>query len=353
MNKSMQDKKARLTGTVRTAFVAAGAVAVAALGAGAAQVSAAGATSSSLPKPPTTGPLHILANIPLGVRSPVGSVSAPCAEAPDGAVFFANGSVVEVVESTGAPTVAEHVSGPVTALAASSTDLYVLVGSKVTDYNRSTGHAVQSWTLPSSIGKPTSAGLFARPGVVWIWTDAATDQSGFEYAAVSALTAGSKVRVVDTSADPRTLDSDANGFIYYVDEAGRLVRANPNGVRVVSPDPVSAPYSFAISGGALVMNTYAQNKPLWSTWYMTSLTRIWTHFMPNLFGETFANTGAGLLGFVTPDGPALTYQIGRLSLHTGAVSDAIAISGVPEILEGYYPAIITNPNGQLHLVRVD
>jgi hypothetical protein len=353
MNIRTHDKKARLTGAVRTAFVAAGTAAVAALGAGAAQVGAAGAAAPGLPTPPTSGPLHVIANIPLGVKSPVAGLTNPFAEAPNGAVFFGNGSEVEVVESTGAPTVAEHTSGTVIALGASATDLYVLVGSTVTDYSRSTGHAVESWKLPSSLGKPTYGGIFARSGVVWIWTDDQTDTSGFEYADVTALTAGSKVRVIDTTAYPRSLDSDSNGFIYYVDEAGRLVRGNANGIRVMSPDPMSPPIAFAISSGRLVINTYAQNKPLWSTWYLTSLTRIQTHFMSNLFGETYANTGAGLLGWITPDGPAITYQVGRLALTTGALSDSVAVGGVEQILEGYYPALVTNTTGTLHLVRID
>lgn len=343
----------RLAVAVRTAVVAAGVAASTALGAGIAQ---AAGTPASLPKPPTSGPLRIEANIALGVSLPVDTLpqGGASTEAPNGAVFFGNGSIVDVVETTGAPQVAVHATGKVMALAASTTDLYVLAGKTVTDYSRSNGAVVQSWTLPSSLGTPTSAGLFARPGVVWLWTDNETDTSGFEYASITALTAHSQAHVIDNSAEPRQIDSDANGFLYYADSAGRLVRASANGKRFVSPDPISSPITLAISNGRLVTSTYATTSySIYTDWYMTSLTRISVRKVSNEFGLAYANTGAGLIGWDIQDGPNLSEQVGRVGLSSGTVSDALTVDGVSEVLEGYYPAIISNVNGHLHLVRLD
>lgn len=347
-----RSRNTRLTAKVMTAFVAAGAVAVGALGGGVAQ--AAAGHPAALPKPPTSGPLHIEADIELGEANPFPPYPVGFAEAPDGAVYYGNGSAVDVVVSTGAPKVAERLSARPLALAASATDLYVLVGHGVADYNRSTGKLVGSWTLPSSLGTPGWAGMFARPGVVWVWTQVISSQH-LTYAAITSLTSGWKAKVVETKADPLYLDSDEQGNIYYYSPLGRIVRANAAGRKVVSPDPMSEPFGFAISKGRLCVVTFPNNKPLWSTWYLTQLTRIGISYkLNNRFGDTYANTGAGLIGWVSSGGNLPSpEQVGRVSLTTGTLSDTLTINGAEIVLEGYYPAVIALENGQFHLVRLD
>jgi hypothetical protein len=349
---SPTSRSSRLNTAVRTAFVAAGAVAVAVIGGGVAQ--AAAGRPAALPTPPTSGPLHIEADIPLGEANPHPPYPVAFTEAPDGAVYYGNGSAVDVVVSTGAPKVAEHVSGRPLALAASSTDLYVLINRTVTDYSRSTGRSVGSWALPSSLGTPGIAGMFARTGVVWVWTQVPSSQQ-ITYAAITALTPGWKVKVVETKADPYYLDSDEQGNIYYYSPLGRIVRANALGAKVVSPDPMSTPFGFAISDGRLCVITSPANTTLWSTWDLTHLQRFGlTIKLHNMFGDIYANTGAGLIGWVS-NGSSLPgpQQVGRVGVSSGAVSDTVTVTGAEIVLEGYYPALISVENGQFHLVRLD
>ena len=68
------------------------------------------------------------------------------------------------------------------AVAATSADLLVDVGSKVSAYSLCDGRLLRTWTLKGSPAAVTSAGLFPVGGTVWAYTDWATDSSGFEYA---------------------------------------------------------------------------------------------------------------------------------------------------------------------------
>jgi hypothetical protein len=341
----VKNKLCRMLGLAASAGVATAAL----LGTGALGASA---SPNSLPNPSKTGPLKVEANISLGEKvSYVDAAGVPVAEAPNGAVFYANGSVVYVVETTGAPQVAEHASGQVIALAANATDLYVEVGLTVTDYSRSRGNKVGSWTLPSSEGKPTSAGLIARSGVVWSWVDAATDTSGFEFATLTSLLPGWKMVTVDHGAYPNWIDSDENGYVYYEDQLGLLVHASPTGAKVFSGAgaPVDAP--LVISQARLVLESFG-TKPVWSTWYLGTLKRISSNPIKFTTGETFANTGANLIGWIGAGSLTSATQVGRAVLTTGALSDTVALTAPVRVLEGFYPVVITDAGGVLHLVRL-
>ena len=179
-------------------------------------------TARGLAAPATTGPLHVAATISTGLGS---SESLVAAEAPDGAIFFAcsssdctdsgspqAASVVRVVERTGAPAVAEHVSGVVQAIAASSTDLFVATNTSITEYSRSNGQVVCHWIGPTNVtpsgnSYPT-VDLAFGDGLLWALYGIATDQSGYEPSILERIVPGS-------SGQPQVVSSDVgqNGVV--------------------------------------------------------------------------------------------------------------------------------------------
>jgi hypothetical protein len=107
--------------------------------------------STTLPLARTTGALQVYAKIPLPISN--GQVAAT--ESPDGAVFAAPISfggtattVVYVIDGNSPAAVAETFPGPVTALAADSTNLYVANYTDVTAFNRASGNQSGQWALP-------------------------------------------------------------------------------------------------------------------------------------------------------------------------------------------------------------
>src|SRR5579859_982609 len=84
---------------------------------------------NAVPGRPATAGLHVTGKVDLGRLG--SSFSYVFTEAPDGNVYYAKGSVVYVVKGDHAPVVALRASGPVLAAAATSSDLLVEVGSKV------------------------------------------------------------------------------------------------------------------------------------------------------------------------------------------------------------------------------
>jgi hypothetical protein len=309
---------------------------------------------------PSASDLSVEARIPLGLPWLSPPPQPAAAEAPNGAVFVATGSIVYVVEGNSAPVVAEHAGGQVLALAADSTDLFVETGLVVTDYSRSTGNEVTKWTLPGS-GTPTSAGLLVGGPVLWAWTDFATDQSGFEYADLDRIV-GQSVVAVDNHAYPGDLEmaADADGLYYegLVNNAnaGHLEFVTPSGTKTVSPDGIQFGSPIALVGGTLVAEQ-PENEPGddWSTWDPTTLKVLSQVTTGIIYADPIAETGSGLLLMEVPSGSSVAgAAIAEQSPTSGEQLDSGV--GFPSaaqwLLQGYYPAILTAEGGQLYLERL-
>jgi hypothetical protein len=316
---------------------------------------------SALPVPSTSGPLHIATTIPLNLQwsqfeglqpDPVG------AEAPDGAVFVSTGSVVYAVDGDGPPQVAEHAPGHVLALAADATDLYVVTGAALTDYNRSTGQKVTSWVLPGP-SKPSAAGLFAEPGVVWAWTETVKNDSA-NYATLSRVGA-SGVKVVDRLvAYPQYMDADATGLYFQSADpappSGRLAHVTATGTVTYSSGSFRLGSTIALIAGRIVAETPLQaNGARWWETYDPSTLRLLT--TSGVSGDTVSGgvtTGAGLLGYTTPVGPiGPVVAVSRANPLTGAPESTVQFnSNASWLLEGYYPIVINDFTDELDVVRL-
>jgi hypothetical protein len=192
----------------------------------------------------------------LGISS--GASNPVAAEAPDGAVFVANpgGGDVLVVDGTSAPSVAEHISGTVNALAADADNLFVATDTSAYQYSRRTGALVEQWTLPPVSRANTSnqplVGLTVAGGAVW-----------------ALITQGNDVdvyRVTPGSADRPVLVEETlgavvgpDGTLYYERLDGQMVRQDPSDVVTVGPalstkpayNGGTAPYMVGLAGGYL------------------------------------------------------------------------------------------------------
>jgi hypothetical protein len=299
--------------------------------------------------------LRITATVKLG-RAPGSFNPSTFTEAPDGTVFFARGSRVYVVRKTSAPVIAERAGGTVLALAASSADLFVQVRQTITMYRRSSGAAVRRWRV-SSPHPVTFAGLQAAGGVLWSWTDWATDMSGFQYATVSRIaTSSGRVHLVSRWAYPADTDADSSALYYEADPGGSsrgfLVRVSPSGVTRSSRPGADTDAPLAVSGGRVAV-FFPGGKARVDTYSQRTLRRLSSHRLGDEYSDPAA-TGAGLLVIVQPC-PAHSCRASAVALLnpvTAAVKAEADVGGAQLILPGAKTAVIAVTGTKMSLVRL-
>jgi hypothetical protein len=304
---------------------------------------------------PGTSALHVTYRVSLGHLP--GFTPTTVAEASDGAVFYARGSVVYVVEGHATPVAAEHTGATVLAVAANASDLFVESGHTVTEYRRSGGSTVAHWSL-SSPQPPTQAGLLLSDGVVWVWTDWATDESGFQYATLSRIRLGSPtVHVVSTNAYPGDLDADATALFYERQGTTRayVVRVSPAGTTKRSAPQAQLDAPMAVDGARVVLLAQhgTRGKTYADSYRITTLAKMSSKLVPqDLAG--IADTGAGLLVVVDPC-TGLTCaaaDVRTLNPATGAATGGLAVPHAYDLLKGHRPGVVTLSRGVYTLVRL-
>jgi hypothetical protein len=268
-------------------------------------------------------------------------------QAPDGAVFFSRGAVVDVVVGSKAPKVAVRAGHTVFALAANSADLFVETGLRVTEYKRANGAQVRHWTLTSPVAAITSAGLYLVGGTLWVWTDWATDGSGLEYAQLSRIhPASAAVHVVDKNAFPADMSADSAGLYYETvrGTTGYLAHANPTTSAVqLRKGPVDAPLTLA--GGRLDVLTSGSNSQVLISYNTSTLKQLSSKKVP--YQDTaIEGTGLGLLVLVEGCNgfPCSTATVARLNVATGGRSGALRTPGAYQFLNGPLAAVVEVSN---------
>jgi hypothetical protein len=306
---------------------------------------------------PATPALH-------GTRIALGATTSlfanPFAEAPNGAVFFSRGATVYVVTGNRAPATALHAGRTVLALAATNADLFVETGLLVTEYNRANGRQVRHWTLTSPVKAITSAGLYVVGDTVWVWTDWATDGSGFEYAQVSRMhTSSTAVRVVDKSAFPGDMSAAAAG-LYFETVHGTsqdLAHANPTTSAVqYRKAPIDSP--LAVANGRVDLLVFGSSSAAVDSYNANTLALVSSKRIPEK-DDSIEGTALGLLVLAQPCSafPCKTATVGRLDVATGATSGALATPGAYQQLNGPAEAVVEasgvhGTHANLFLVRI-
>jgi hypothetical protein len=331
-------------------------LAATALGLAGLAATAAGAQAVTRAAPAPAAPALHGARIALGATG--GLYGNAFAEAPNGAVFFSRGAVVYVVEGSRGPAVALHAGGTVHALAADDSDLFVETGLRVTEYRRANGSQLRHWTLTSLAAPVTAAGLYVVGGTVWVWTDWATDGSGFEYAQVDRIrTSSSAVRVVDKDAFPGDMRADRAGLyfetVHGVTDA--LAHANPATPAVqYRQAPVDAP--LALAGGRVDLLAFGSSSADVLSYNAGTLALVSSRRVPER-DASIVGTGLGLLVLAQPCHafPCSSATVGRLNTGTGGTSAALSTPGAYQLLNG--PAVIEasdvrGTRADLFLVRI-
>jgi hypothetical protein len=337
-------RKARLA----VALPAAACLAAAGLAAASLAIAPAAQAAGAAPAGHAAASLHVTGKVDLGKLGP--SFSYVLTEAPDGDVYYALGRVVYVVRGDHAPVAVLRASAPVLAVAATSADLLVDVGSKVSAYSLCDGRLLRSWNLPGSIAAVTSAGLFPVGGTVWAYTDWATDESGFQYANVYRFGLSSPAVHVVSANDVYPADMAAGSAgLYYEGIAGAgsyLFHAQPSGALTRHADAdVDAP--LALAAGNVYLLAIHENQGGHS--YLDG-------FRGSTLGPLFsyrvadsdtdvAGTGAGLL----------LLGAGKVSLLDAANGHAVASLSVPGaviLVPGPCAAVVTVSHSTTYLLRL-
>lgn len=313
--------------------------------------------ASSSPAAPAG--LKVSADISLGAAPAKGQ--PVFAEAPDGTVFYAAGPVVMVVEGDNAPAVAEHTGATVLGLGASASTLYVVTAKDLIAYGRTSGNQTGRWALTGSPGTPTTAGVAAGDdGTVWAWTDWATDQSGYEYATVYVVRAGTHTATrLSQTAEPGSLVTDGiNAYFLQSSQDSQeasLVEWQDATGQDATGDPAANQSLATFSQGRVVLyqagsglHEYAPAASPGSGPRLSGFTRT---AVTDPVG--FAATSSGLLFLTCTTAHCATLT--QVSQTTGAEGQSVAIAGSDHAawtMLGPAPAVVTSASGQLRLIRL-
>jgi hypothetical protein len=334
-------RNVRTTATLAVAGLAAIAAISAAIAPAAGAASATGAA-----RPGTS--LHVTGKVDLGRLG--ASFSYAFTEAPNGDIYYSRGSVVYRVKGDHAPAAALHASGTVLAVTATSSDLLVDVGSKVSAYALSNGHRLRTWTLPG--GAPvTLAGLYAVGSTVWAFTDSATDESGFEYADVDRFSLSSPVvhRVAVNDAYPSDMAADTAGLYYEAtinDTSDYVIRAQSSGSTSRHAD-VDLDAPLALASGNVYLLAIHENQggnSYLDAFRGSTLSTVFSERVADNDTDV-AGTGIGLLLLGAG-------KVSLLSTSNGHVAAALSVPGAVILVPGPSAAVVTVSHATTYLLRL-
>jgi hypothetical protein len=296
---------------------------------------------------PKQASLHVTGTVDLGRLG--SSFSYVFTEDPAGDVYYTRGSVVYLVKGDHAPVVALRASGPVLAVAATSSDLFAEVGKKVSAYARSNGRRLGTWTMPGG-QTLTSAGLYPVGSTVWVVTDWATDESGFEYANVDqfSLSSAAVHSVSANNVYPADVAANSSG-LYYEGIAGSgsyVFRAQSSGSpRRHADTDIDAP--LALAAGNVYLLAIHENQG--GATYLDA-------FRGSTLGAVFserlsasdtdiAGTGLGLLLLGAN-------QVSLLNTGNGHATVTLSVPGGVTLVSGPSAAVVTVSHSVTYLSRL-
>jgi hypothetical protein len=297
---------------------------------------------------PAENSLRVTANVDLGALPVRGEPIV--AEAPDGAVFYADGQVVMVDDGNGSPQVAEHAGAEVLAVGASASMLYVVTSQALIAYSRPGGGKVGRWALTGSPATPTTAGItVGGDGAVWLWTDWATDFSGYEDAMVYAVPSGAaKAEVLSKVAEPGTLTTDGAHAFFLVQSnnsmGASLMESSSAGTVTMGPAPTMTLVGYSRSQVIL----YKEPGSLYT--YTPGSSGTGTVRAPAGDSVADATTNSGLL-FLTCTKTACS-KVTAVDQSTGAVGPSVAVPLETGVLLGPDPVVVGVEARQVHLIRL-
>ena len=331
----------------------------------------AASSSNALPTPGPTGPLTVFADVTIKGGFSSTETGLTVAQGPDGAVFVAgkvaSPQIIWVVDGVGPAGIAEHVRGPVTALAADAANLYVGVGQSVTAYSRTTGNVVRTWqtALPGTLTQLVVAGT-----KVWgLSTGSADDSNGAPDGLVELDPASnSPVRSVTGFAGTFSLAAGLSSIYYMTKQSTELVQQTNAGATVTAPTnqqvnlQLSGPSAIqavaVVDGQVIVQHDAGQGLDAQLNAYdATTLVgpTAQTNFAAD---EPIAPTDSGLFVVGNSDSAACTAGqtacVRRFSMSAGNVGDPLALPDdtIASAVTGPYPTVVVARGSNLHVLRI-
>jgi hypothetical protein len=326
------------------------------------------ATRGAASIPHALGSLHVASSIKLPINA---GFTVTATEGPDGAVFVARQStttpiatVVWVVDGTSLPSVAEHLAGGASALAADSKNLYVANYKNVTAFSRQSGAKIRTWSLPKLNSANTSdadlVSLSAYRGTVYVTLPRGNIDAVYQIRATSStapklIAQGSSVAI------------GSRGSLFFARSDHRLVARSANGSLVVGPKLRDKPTALgggvqfvdAIAGGLVwVSEPAGQGLDTSYAMYRVSTLTLAGSSDQGLVNEEIVNTtsGALVLGFgessvKCPQTSALSNVCVYRISSSAVLSDATPVGSAFALL-GPEPAVITT-NGTSSSLTLD
>jgi len=286
-----------------------------------------------------------------------GSDFTDFSEAPNGSVYYANGSSVYVVTGSSAKLVLTA-SGTVLAVAANSSGLFVDVGRTVTEYN-SARSPIATWTLASS-HVPTAAGLYAVRGTLWAWTDYSVDGGSLQYANVYRFATSSATvhRVSRGQAYPGEMAADSGGAYYQaqIRNVSYLVRVTPSGaIHRVRYSGIGL--QLVLAGSRVDLLAYHVGRRTSSVYLdsysQATLAREYSR-RASTNDRGIAATGAGLLLLSASCASVAcsSAKVSQLSSRSGAAESTLKLADAVALLSGPTAAAITYRHKAYYLVKL-
>ena len=331
----------------------------------------AASSSNALPTPGSTGPLKVFADVAIKGAFSSAETRLTVAQGPDGAIFVAGAAaspqIIWVVDGVGPAGIAEHVQGPVTALAADAANLYVGVGQSVTAYSRTTGNVVRTWhpALPGTLTQLVVAGT-----KVWgLSTESADNSSGAADGLIELdPSSSSPVRSVTGFAGAFSIAAGPSSVYYVTKQSSELVEQTNAGATITAPTnqqvnlQLSGPSAIqavaVVDGQVIVQHDAGQGLDAQLNAYdATTLVgpTAQTNFSAD---EPLALTASGLFVVGNSDTAACTAGqtacVRRFSLSTGDMGDPLALPDdtIASTVTGPYPTVVLARGSDLHVLRI-
>lgn len=324
-----------------------------------------------MPTPGATGPLAVFADVAIKGAFSSAETGLIVAQGPDGAIFVAGKAaspqIIWVVDGGRPAGIAEHVKGPVTALAADVANLYVGVGQTVTAYSRTTGNVARTWNtaLPGTLTQLVVAGT-----KVW---GLATQTDGDTADAPNGLveldpSSNTPVRSMTGFSGAFSIAAGSSSVYYVTKQSSELVQQTNAGATITAPtnqqvnlqlSGPSAIQAVAVVGGQLIVQHDAGQglDAQLNTYDATTLVgpTAQTNFSAD---EPLALTASGL--FVVGNGDtgvctaSQTTCVRRFSLPAGDVGDPLALPDdtIASAVTGPYPTVVLARGSDLHVLRI-
>jgi hypothetical protein len=327
--------------------------------------------SNALPTPGPTGALQSFADVTIKGAFASAETGLTVAQGPDGAIFVAgrvaSPQIIWVVDGARPAGIAEHVQGPVTALAADAANLYVGVGQTVTAYGRTTGNVVRAWhtALPGTLTQLVVVGT-----KVWGLSTQSDDNSSGSPDGLVELdpSSSSPVRSVTGFEGAFSIAAGPSSVYYVTKQSSELVEQTNAGATITAPTnqqvnlQLSGPSAIqavaVVDGQVIVQHDAGQGLDAQlNTYDATTLVgpTAQTNFSAD---EPLAVTASGLFVVGNSDTGVCTANqtacIRRFSLPTGDAGDPLALPDdtIASAVTGPYPTVVLARGFDLHVLRI-